>query len=349
MTSSDSTFAKKRDVKFDGLRVIGLLAIILAHVNPPALLFQLRNFDVPLMVLVSGAVYGLSSSKKKYVSYIWGRVLRLLTPTWVFLIIFFLINFIIGHHFSRQDMLSSFLLLNGIGYVWIIRVFILVAVIAPFFVYLYQKIQNKLWYLCVVGFICICYVGLYQIYRQFPVHANALVDFIFQNIIFYMLPFGCVAGLGIYMLRASKKSLIRLFVLFATFFIFLSYTHQFVPTQNDKYPPGMYYLSYALGISLLLYLLSFTTVFQKVFGSRLMQFISASSLWIYLWQIFFLYQWGYLKSFMPQWFDTFFVEYVVIVVISTLVVYGQKRLIKGVVEKVQNKTIQNVLSTSFLK
>ena len=66
-------------------------------------------------------------------------------------------------------------------------------------------------------------------------------------------------------------------------------------------------------------------------------------------QIFFLYQWGYLKSFMPQWFDTFFVEYVVIVVISTLVVYGQKRLIKGVVEKVENKTIQNVLSTSFLK
>jgi fucose 4-O-acetylase-like acetyltransferase len=56
---------KTRDNKFDVLRIIGLLCIILAHTNPSGILFQLRNFDVPLMVMVSGAVFGYSASNNK--------------------------------------------------------------------------------------------------------------------------------------------------------------------------------------------------------------------------------------------------------------------------------------------
>lgn len=35
----------KRKQYIDILKVIGLLGIILAHVTPPAVVFQLRNFD----------------------------------------------------------------------------------------------------------------------------------------------------------------------------------------------------------------------------------------------------------------------------------------------------------------
>ncbi|SFK21637.1 hypothetical protein SAMN04488079_106193 [Methylophaga sulfidovorans] len=46
-----------RDHRIDLLRFIGLSMIIFAHVGPPSILFQLRNFDVPLMVLISGMSY----------------------------------------------------------------------------------------------------------------------------------------------------------------------------------------------------------------------------------------------------------------------------------------------------
>ena len=38
----------------DFLKLLGLFCIILAHVNPPAIIMQIRNFDVPLMVILSG-------------------------------------------------------------------------------------------------------------------------------------------------------------------------------------------------------------------------------------------------------------------------------------------------------
>lgn len=48
---------KQRDSSVDIMRAIGLLCVILAHINPPSLLLQIRSFDVPLMLFVSGLVY----------------------------------------------------------------------------------------------------------------------------------------------------------------------------------------------------------------------------------------------------------------------------------------------------
>ena len=42
-----------RNYTYDLLKVIALICILLAHVNPPGVIFQLRNFDVPLMILIS--------------------------------------------------------------------------------------------------------------------------------------------------------------------------------------------------------------------------------------------------------------------------------------------------------
>ena len=44
---------KKRRTDVDIIKVVGLLCIILAHTNPPSVLFQFRNFDVVLMIMVS--------------------------------------------------------------------------------------------------------------------------------------------------------------------------------------------------------------------------------------------------------------------------------------------------------
>ena len=45
---------KERNIKIDFIKFLGLFAIILAHVGPNEKIFQLRNFDVPLMVFISG-------------------------------------------------------------------------------------------------------------------------------------------------------------------------------------------------------------------------------------------------------------------------------------------------------
>lgn len=45
---------RKRYIYIDYLKVLGLLLVILAHVNCPSPLMQVRSFDVPLLVFVSG-------------------------------------------------------------------------------------------------------------------------------------------------------------------------------------------------------------------------------------------------------------------------------------------------------
>ena len=79
----------KRKINLDILKTIGLLCIILAHINPPKVLFQIRNFDVVLMIIIS-AYLGLSNRKiENPFSYIGNRFCRLVIPCWLFLLLFF--------------------------------------------------------------------------------------------------------------------------------------------------------------------------------------------------------------------------------------------------------------------
>lgn len=68
-----------RDIKIDFIRFIGISLIILAHASPPNWLFQLRNFDVPLMVVLSGYLYSMKSKKSNQLNlqYIIKRFKRL--------------------------------------------------------------------------------------------------------------------------------------------------------------------------------------------------------------------------------------------------------------------------------
>lgn len=51
---------KNRDNSYDVLRWIALTGIILVHSKPTVFWEQIRNFDVPLMVLVSAVCFKLS-------------------------------------------------------------------------------------------------------------------------------------------------------------------------------------------------------------------------------------------------------------------------------------------------
>lgn len=129
----------ERNRNIDFLRFVGLSLIILAHVYPPNLIFQIRSFDVPLMVFISGLVYA-DRQIDDYKLFIVHRIKRLYFPVGIFLAAYF--SLIYGLKvFLRVDfgitfrqVIESFLLMEGIGFVWIIRVFLLIAIVTPFLI-----------------------------------------------------------------------------------------------------------------------------------------------------------------------------------------------------------------------
>ena len=93
---------------------------MLAHVKPPGIIFQARNFDVVLLVIVSGMLFNNSYKRsKRYFQYIIKRFIRLVIPVWIFLTIFFLGNYIcstyfsLGTRYSLKTIVTSFFMVGN--------------------------------------------------------------------------------------------------------------------------------------------------------------------------------------------------------------------------------------------
>lgn len=144
---------KKRELSIDILRVIGIFLIILAHVNPPNFLFQLRNFDVTLMVVISAISFVMSNkeirNKKEYFDYVKKRFKRLIIPTWIFFTLFFVVYFLVSLIFGIEfpfdfgTVISAYTLFYGVGYTWIIGILFVCACFYPLIIMLYKKQTAK--------------------------------------------------------------------------------------------------------------------------------------------------------------------------------------------------------------
>ena len=142
----------------DILKAIGVLCIILAHVNPPGVIFQIRNFDVVLMILLSAYLGLITYKKDNYFKYIIKRFIRLVIPTWIFLFLFFLLSIIFNIiPVDKKTIIESIAFGSGIGYVWIIRIYLIVALLIP----LCKRITEKYSKLVVI----LSTIALYIIYE----------------------------------------------------------------------------------------------------------------------------------------------------------------------------------------
>lgn len=139
----------QRDLSIDLLRCTGMVLIVLAHsISSDTAVFHLRAFDVPLMIFVSGICFA-GKEIKSYWSFIWKRAKRLLIPTYLFLFAYFSLVFIAkiaGFDFGirKEHVIGSFLLLEGIGFVWIIRVFLIIAILTPLLLWISNRIKFML-------------------------------------------------------------------------------------------------------------------------------------------------------------------------------------------------------------
>ena len=326
---------KKRISYINFLKFIGITCIIIAHSGAPSWLMMLRSFDVPLMVILSAFLCAKSFKKNKgnnlsISDYYIKRVKRLVVPTWLFLIIYFSLSYIsTGHSYDFQYYIASFCLTRyGIGYVWIILIYLYSSLLIP----LYSKIKTyKASVVCVIA----VYI-LYEILYYFKVGTNnAIVDTTF----YYIVPYGVLTYLGYYYSHAKrphKTGIILIsFVLFVTMGIYYwikTGAPQLV--QIAKYPARIYYLSFGIMVSSILLQIC-EKVELKIFDSNFVRYISEHSMWIYLWHILVLTLYNAIG--LPQiWYIKFSTVYFT----SVFIVF----VFNKILDLVKNKKIQKLFT-----
>ena len=98
----------------------------------------------------------------------------------------------------------------------------------------------------------------------------------------------------------------------------------FIQTQAYKYPPRLYYLSYAVAISTALYILLKER--QNRSKKIAVVWISQNSLWIFLWHILFLYIWDFLMADM-DFTGVWIAKFLVVLAASCFTTYMQKLVV----------------------
>lgn len=311
-----------RDYSLDWLKTIGTLCLFLAHVEAPFWLKELRSFDVPLMVFVSGLLTVdsyLRSSSDTY--YIFKRIKRLVIPTWLFLCFFYICMFAVGKLPDSITIIKSFLFQRdgGIaGYTWIIWVYIVCGVLTPYLV------KTRLNYLSIV---IISAVGIaFELVTAF---SNLSDIRILYYSFFTLIPYGVVLFFSIKYKEASsdlkKYVLTFLIVLHCVYTLVLYYSRgEYISVNEYKYPARIYYFSYGIPIAIIL-LNFFRSKYFLNRRFRLVEFISKHSLWIYLWHILVIAVLKYVLK-----IDNWMISYVLLVTLSIGITFLQNLLIEKI-------------------
>ncbi len=334
---------KQRECGIDLLRICGLFCIILAHVHPPVLINQIRNFDVPLMVIVAGLSLSASHTYNlTFGKYLKKRALRLVIPVWTFLTIFFSFTFLQfmflkqPFPFSFVEIKNSFMLLNGngIGYVWIFRIFLLVSLTSGILNLLNNKVKNNINYFGVLLILWLVH-ELLLYYFKLQIYTFPITNILIDNFLLNILPYSIFFGIGVRLPKLSTKYLILCsFFLFVAFLFFSTYLFiqngHFTLTQNFKYPPQFYYASYSVFISVLLYLfvfkMNFFNLFKQKHFTTIIIFLSTSSMWIYLWHIFVLYNLVWAGHKLPNFFNNYISHFFIVACLAVILTFLQKKL-----------------------
>ena len=276
-----------RDHNIDLLRFIGLSLVILAHVSPPTILLNIRCFDVPLMVFVSGMTcYGRPADFS--ISYLTRRFTRLVFPVWIFLTLYFAMILgleVVGidSGLTLKHVVESYLLWEGIGYVWIIRVFLLMALITPLLISLNSAINKTVVF---VSVFCAALL-IYQFVTAEHIGYNTEL---IVNGLYYIIGYGSLFWLGIRIKDLTKKASLALVAImllaFAVLWCFnpmIKDSDIFLHINDYKYPPTNIFVVYGIIMSVLLYML--VSLRKETTLNPLVSFISRNSIWIYLWHI----------------------------------------------------------------
>lgn len=291
---------KIRDYRIDNVRAIAMFCIILAHCRLPAILNNLRSFDVIALVFLSSYVINVDKTYdfKSYKDGIVRRAKRLFIPTSVFIVMMSIFQFIIYKVAGRNDLLTiktvlnSFLLCeDSIGYVWIMKVYFVNFAMAPLLVTLVKKIKHIWEYVMLLSISFFSYWGCLSLYNVNIQHSY--FEWIFVNEWILCCMFYLIIGLDANYYKINnlwnKYSIIFwTIVLLGTCFFYKNCMY-FAPA-TDKRPAGIQYLAYGLVITYFL---------LKIMPNKeikIFKWISINSMEIYYSHTFFVFVMSCIQS-----------------------------------------------------
>lgn len=282
------TGAEMRDPSVDALRFVGITSIFLAHIGPPDALFQLRSFDVPLMVFVSGLSYS-GRQIADYGAFLRKRVLRLLTPLYLFLAAYLLVMYLLSQFdlvagFSTKRIVGTLMLRlqPSIGYVWIFRVFLIVMLLTPLLLRLERAVRRDGLFIALIAAMCGAQALL--VWWLKPLHLGFAVDDWALYAIGYSIPF----LVGVRLRYADRRRSLLVGGVFAAAmicaaFVMTDMQGTWVKMQPWKYPPRLYFLLWGTTVSVVLW--SLRRYWVRLISCRLVLFIGQNTIWLYLWHI----------------------------------------------------------------
>lgn len=275
----------ERKLSVDILKTIGLVCVIFAHIDPPEWMFNFRVFDVCLLVFASGLTLKYHGrSLKEYIYYLVKRFKRLILPTWIFLIIYFTFSSVMSQFYGQwkysfRDYIESFTFTGGIDYIWIIRVYFLLAIVSPLITKTAEsRILKNFPMLCAAGMLA----AVELLYFAGGFIHNTTMQKLFQNLFIYTLGYSIVEIIACYVKTNAYR---KMSVIVSLVFIIVWMMCEFASPQTMKYPPRMLYILYGLCISLWLYSFAERDVQYPSWIQCIFKWFSKHSLWICFWHI----------------------------------------------------------------
>lgn len=277
----------ERDKRIDVLRCLGTFLVIMAHAGFPPIVQNIRTFDVVLLVYVSGISASVSNPLKNgYGKYIRKRMIKLLLPTYFVIVGTFLsVNLLclaLGRSqvYSTNGLLYSLLLFNeGIGYVWFIKIYLICAALLPLLMTISKRLSTRKIFCLIVSLLGV-YVAMYSCYMHSSLgDLSNPYKMIIEEYLLGVFAYVLVYLLGIKTGKEHSSNRLTV-VIFAVLFALAQILKglSFCPNEN-KYPPGLYYISYGVFVSALL----FYAIPKKT--NPFVTWISKNSFYVYIFHI----------------------------------------------------------------
>lgn len=345
-------YPPQRDPSIDMLRFIAISGIILIHIEPSSeLVCQLRGFDVPLMVFLSGVSFYLSSrrqNKETYLAYCKKRFIRLILPAWIFMAFYYttlsLICVLLNRAIpvSPNELLHCFSFTTG-WYVWIIRVLFIIALIAPVIRHInFEKMsRGKILLLCLL--ILLFFEPIGHFIKMQEDYYNEYWYYLAMNIPYIII---FIMGYVVHLYTKQNMLYISLFA-FGTYCILaVSYIIQTETYQNTsvaKYPPMLYYTSYAIAVVMILF--AYKNKIQMAFHmlklETLTTFVGTHSIWIYFWHIPII-NIGLKIS------DNYLIRYLFVYTVAVAITSMQVQMVNYITQLIRNDNIKKNVKQIFL-
>lgn len=243
------------------------------------------------MAMLMAMSYKLSNSNERYTEYVFKRFNRLIVPALKFITFFIIAMLVLNilgltdYDLNLKKIFLTYTFISGIGYVWIIRVFFIIALILPFIDCVYNKSDTtfKKIFILVILFLSNSIIDLIGSKLIINNHINLL----YTQFVAIMIGYSILAYVGIIVIRNSIKDNIMFFCVFLFLFILEGYRLGFPLLSDNKYPPTNYFLFYGIVASLVLFILtSFKHVEIYLTKFKFFTYFSKYSLNMYYWHIF---------------------------------------------------------------